>query len=278
MQLTRFYSLIRKLTPFSLHNYLLFSSSSASAGFSSLFNDQLNGESTIYRQRLRFQRPTTKISDECCRNSVSFIGSVKYPVKQFCTRNGSFGVYTFLEVRSSLKSNSSFLIFLEMWNKVAEISSKHLTPKDLVYVAGHLGSYIKNNANGEPEIVYKVRVKELNYVAWDEQGQSCQKRDGLGVKEEKGPVSSAFDREMERLHLWQVFFAKPDEWWDNRQGKSNPRRPDFKHKDTGECLWVSDNDPPWVKKQLQLQDSKQTESGQRGQGNAESRLYMWELV
>lgn len=53
-----------------------------------------------------------------------------------------------------------------------------------------------------------------------------------------------------------MFFANPSEWWDQRKRKRNPKQPDFKHKDTGEALWLSNNDPPWVNKQLQLLDSK----------------------
>ena len=64
-----------------------------------------------------------------------------------------------------------------------------------------------------------------------------------------------------RLHLWQVFFSNPYEWWDCRKRKLNPKQPDFKHKDTGEALWLSKYDPPWVKKQLQLLDSKISEGG-----------------
>lgn len=79
-----------------------------------------------------------------------------------------------------------------------------------------------------------------------------------------------------RLHLWQVFFASPHEWWDNRGRKLYPSAPDFKHKDTGECLWIMPNDPPWVTKQLQLLDSKMTERGQGGLGSARSRLSIWE--
>lgn len=68
-------------------------------------------------------------------------------------------------------------------------------------------------------------------------------------------MSDTEERYRERLKLWQVFFANPQEWWDNRQGKRNPRAPDFKHKDTNECLWINPDDPPWVRKQLQLYDS-----------------------
>ncbi|CAN1194254.1 Protein OSB1, mitochondrial [Linum perenne] len=58
------------------------------------------------------------------------------------------------------------------------------------------------------------------------------------------------------LYLWQVFFHNPDEWWDNRRDKKNPRSPDFKHKDTGEALWLGRDDPPWIRKQLQRLDDE----------------------
>lgn len=67
-----------------------------------------------------------------------------------------------------------------------------------------------------------------------------------------------------RLYLWQVFFSSPYEWWDNRKNKKNSRSPDFKHKDTGEVLWLQPNDPSWVKRQLQLLDSNRAGQWQEG--------------
>lgn len=58
-----------------------------------------------------------------------------------------------------------------------------------------------------------------------------------------------------------MFFANPNEWWDQRKCKTNPKQPDFKHRDTGEALWLSKHDPPWVTKQLELHDSKIAEGG-----------------
>ncbi|CAH9086123.1 unnamed protein product [Cuscuta epithymum] len=76
-------------------------------------------------------------------------------------------------------------------------------------------------------------------------------------------VSRAEDRQemrRSRLYLWQVFFSNPDEWWDNRSKKVNRNSPDFKHKHTGEALWLMQDDPPWVRRQLELQDSKSVET------------------
>ncbi|KAF7817526.1 Protein OSB1, mitochondrial [Senna tora] len=78
--------------------------------------------------------------------------------------------------------------------------------------------------------------------------------------------------EENRLHLWQVFFANPYEWWDNRNCKANPKQPDFRHKDTGEALWLKQYDPPWVKRQLQILDSKMAEGEPVGR---RSRVTTW---
>lgn len=76
-------------------------------------------------------------------------------------------------------------------------------------------------------------------------------------------------------HLWHVFFSDPHEWWDNRKNKKHPRSPDFKHKDTGEALWIDSNDPPWVKSQLQLLDSRMEEQWPGKDVGSSSRVSQW---
>ncbi|KAL6496259.1 hypothetical protein OROGR_029517 [Orobanche gracilis] len=44
---------------------------------------------------------------------------------------------------------------------------------------------------------------------------------------------------------WKDLVENPYKWWDNRLGKKNPKSPDFKHKETGEALWLSDS-PDWA--------------------------------
>jgi hypothetical protein len=34
------------------------------------------------------------------------------------------------------------------------------------------------------------------------------------------------------------FATNPDEFWDNRLNKKNPKGPDIKHKDTGNAAWL----------------------------------------
>lgn len=48
----------------------------------------------------------------------------------------------------------------------------------------------------------------------------------------------------QKENLWTEFFSQ---WLDSRPEKVNVRYPDFKHKKTGDALWVVDNqNPPWV--------------------------------
>ncbi|KAG0565624.1 hypothetical protein M758_7G001800 [Ceratodon purpureus] len=48
--------------------------------------------------------------------------------------------------------------------------------------------------------------------------------------------------------LWEKYFADPSQWWDNTITKRNYRAPDFKHKVTGEALWIfNPSTPQWVK-------------------------------
>ncbi|ESW24981.1 hypothetical protein PHAVU_004G177000 [Phaseolus vulgaris] len=44
---------------------------------------------------------------------------------------------------------------------------------------------------------------------------------------------------------WNDLVQNPAKWWDNRLDKRNEKAPDFKHKDTGEGLWL-DSSPSWV--------------------------------
>lgn len=74
--------------------------------------------------------------------------------------------------------------------------------------------------------------------------------------------------------LWQAFFNRPVEWWDNRTAKWSPRSPDFKHKYTGQGLWIDSSlNPSWVKSQLAGLDftMKVLEESGRGESSARSQ-------
>ncbi|XP_022894358.1 protein OSB1, mitochondrial-like [Olea europaea var. sylvestris] len=216
-------------------------------------SDEPDGGSFVYRRALKYQRPITVQYDESLRNSVSFIGTIDYPIKNCNTTNGHFGVYTMLNVKASPGLYRDLRVLLKMWHEMAEISVQHLKPNDLIYVSGHLGWYTKVDEYGRCIRCHEVQVKEINFVAQSGLAPACKKSKKL----ESGDSTVDYaQKKRDRLHLWQVFFTNPNEWWDNRKSKPRPNHPDFKHKDTGEVLWLQDNDPPWIKKQVQLYDAR----------------------
>ncbi|KAF5956578.1 hypothetical protein HYC85_003803 [Camellia sinensis] len=70
----------------------------------------------------------------------------------------------------------------------------------------------------------------------------------LNVKQAKGSKGD---------DSWKNLVENPDKWWDNRTDKIKERAPDFKHKDTGEALWLN-NCPAWLLSRLPPLKSKHT--------------------
>ncbi|KAF3959023.1 hypothetical protein CMV_016120 [Castanea mollissima] len=94
---------------------------------------------------------------------------------------------------------------------------------------------------GSPDFTHKDRcyplwltdapswvLSELDRVEFDVKTQKPKQ-----VKQHRGEES------------WKDLVQNPTKWWDNRLNKRNQRAPDFKHKDTGEGLWLNGS-PDWV--------------------------------
>ncbi|KAE9586185.1 hypothetical protein Lal_00010127 [Lupinus albus] len=230
------------------------------------FDDDVSDSSAVYRHAIKFQRPAIIQWSPQQENRASFIGTVMREPKIVNSKTGKFGVYTVLKVqRSNEPNSSSFKVDLMMWKQMAELALEHLKLNDFIYVSGCLGSFKRPHATGNFIMNYKLVVKELHFVAQE-----------IAYKGHKKLESTEADvgiqNHQNRIYLWQVFFVNPNEWWDNRKRKLNPKQPDFKHKNTSEALWLSKYDPPWVKKQLQLLDSKIAEAGPIGR---QSRVSTW---
>ncbi|KAL0915838.1 hypothetical protein M5K25_013297 [Dendrobium thyrsiflorum] len=226
-----------------------FSSGPFVSFFSSFSSRSIIPESIAYRRSML--RPPSIVAPRKLRYNVcSFIGTIVS------------------RVQSSGKCSHGMRAFAFLKGKLAEISLQHLKQNDFIYVSGPLGSYEKINASGRSEIIYKVFVQDLNFVRQLDQHRTT----SMPVEPDPGKLPSSLSGSLkeemagesgtipekqllEKLHLWQLFFASPTEWWDNRRSKKNPSFPDFKHKDTKECLWLSPDDPPWVTEQLQLYDA-----------------------
>ncbi|KAM7278612.1 hypothetical protein ACFE04_005746 [Oxalis oulophora] len=83
--------------------------------------------------------------------------------------------------------------------------------------------------------------------------------DNLDRSEEPKLQNSAHNSKQAKLlkddELWKDVLKNQSKWWDNRLNKKNKNSPDFKHKDTGEALWL-DSSPDWVKHNLPSPKSK----------------------
>uniref|UniRef100_A0A0E0KGA2 Protein OSB1, mitochondrial n=1 Tax=Oryza punctata TaxID=4537 RepID=A0A0E0KGA2_ORYPU len=229
-------------------------------------------ESVAYRMSM-LRAPPVVPRKGLPRNSCSLIGRLRAPVRPCggssdeCPR-----AYTFLSISSSSSSSSpprsssssNFCLTLQLKGELANVSLKHLKQNDLIYVSGFLASYHKVDGSGEKHIFYKVYVTDLNYVL--DQNLRPQNDENFSDKASmKSPTDEVFLEKMykDRLRLWQIFFASPYEWWDNRQSKPYFNCPDFKHKDTREKLWLCADDPPWIRRQLELLDQQLAENGHR---------------
>ncbi|XP_057718166.1 protein OSB1, mitochondrial-like [Arachis stenosperma] len=215
-------------------------------------DDAVSGTSAAYSHTLKFQRPSTIDWHRGIENNASFIGTVTRQPKPVNSKNGCFGAFTVLKIsnpRCDDSHSSNLRVVLFMWDRLAEIALKHLKGNDFIYVSGSLRSYTKVDHSGNDNVNYQLVVKELDFVA-RKIGHEGHKR------LESIEAADSIQNNQNRLHLWHVFFSNPYEWWDHRKSKYNTKQPDFKHKDTGEVLWLSKYDPPWVRKQLELLDSK----------------------
>ncbi|XP_020416271.1 protein OSB1, mitochondrial isoform X2 [Prunus persica] len=292
----------RKPSPsllFSQRLALLSSSSAANPRVSNSFSDDDREGSGVYRRALKFQRPTTitwRRREESLGNSDSFIGTVWHPWQENLGNSTSFIGTVWHPWQENLGNSASFIGTVwhpwqeNLGNSASFIGTvihplRVVNNNDRGPFGVHTVLCVKNSPQsdsnfrlfrflhkGGSEWGFQTAspvVQELNYVAQHGQGSSSKtyeepQSDGGGAVSEKYK---------DRLHLWQVFFANPYEWWDNREDKLNPRQPDFKHKDTGEALWLSPGDPPWIKRQLELLD---TRMAQQGHGQKRFRVSKWE--
>ncbi|KAL3033415.1 hypothetical protein AAZX31_02G136400 [Glycine max] len=192
---------------------------------------------------------------ELC-NSVNLIGNVAAPVEIKHLPSGKVVAWTRLYVKKSATQSSS--ISLTFWDDLAHVASQHLQKGYQIHVSGRLIIDTVETEEGKTQTYYKVVAQQLNFIernfssASSSQGQEFDFAMAGGRK-----VSNAVNSTGSVVESWNAFFANPGEWWDNRNNKRNPKAPDFKHKDTGEALWIEGRySPPWVKSQLEILDSR----------------------
>ncbi|KAG2547324.1 protein OSB2, chloroplastic-like [Panicum virgatum] len=206
-------------------------------------------------------------SRELC-NSVRLIGTVGTEVELRQLPSGSAVARGRLAVWKS--ATETTWVTLQFWDDLAHVASEHVKKGDRIYVSGRLVSDTVDEGPEKRHVYYKVAVQELNFI---ESMQPVRLYEPEASQDTPGgrrgdyfdsTSSSTEDNNRDNIsssrsteELWQAFFANPLEWWDNRTNKKNPRYPDFKHKHTGEALWIDGrNNPNWVVSQLAVLDSR----------------------
>ncbi|XP_022991273.1 protein OSB2, chloroplastic-like [Cucurbita maxima] len=189
-------------------------------------------------------------------NSVSLIGTVGTPVELKHLPSGKDVARTRLAVWKS--STETSWINLAFWDELAHVASQHIQKGNQIYVSGRMVADVVEADDGKQQTYHKVVVQQLNFIERSNSAAPHCDQDSNSAMEGRKLGSGAVDNMGgSTQELWQAFFANPVNWWDNRKNKKNPKYPDFKHKDTGEALWVEGrNNPPWVKSQLALLDMR----------------------
>ncbi|KAJ0110674.1 hypothetical protein Patl1_03251 [Pistacia atlantica] len=193
-------------------------------------------------------------------NTVQLIGVVGTAVEIKHLPSGKVVAWTRLAVKKS--ATDTTWINLTFWDELAHVASQHVEKGNQIYVSGRLVSDMVESDEGKQQTYYKVVVQQLNFIersfpsvaSYDRESNFMAAGNFLAGKK-LGNNSGNNTGSIEEL--WQAFFANPVDWYDNRKNKRNPKYPDFKHKDTGEALWVEGRyNPPWVKSQLAILDTR----------------------
>ncbi|XP_042026823.1 protein OSB2, chloroplastic-like [Salvia splendens] len=198
--------------------------------------------------------PEIQWKKELC-NSVQLIGVVGAPVQIKHLASGKAVAWTRLAVKKS--QTDTTWISLTFWDDLAHIASQHVEKGQQIHVSGRLVSDTVETDDGKQQVYYKVVVQQLNFIERSPPPVPLYNGDSNSATPGKSQSAFSANSTGTTEELWQAYFANPMEWWDNRKNKRSPNYPDFKHKDTGEALWVEGRyNPPWVKSQLSVLDSK----------------------
>ncbi|CAN6553929.1 unnamed protein product [Malus baccata var. baccata] len=214
--------------------------------------DQYNGNGSSIQVPIAYPRPVeVQWKKELC-NTVHLIGVVGLPVEIKHLPSGKVLAWTRLAVKKSATDTS--WINLTFWDELAHVAFQHVEKGQQIYVTGRLISDSVETDEGKQQTYYK----QLNFVEKGFSSPALKDHDSDSFTTGRNLGNNATKNITETTQeLWQAFFANPVEWWDNRKTKRNPKYPDFKHKDTGEALWIEGrNNPQWVKSQLAILDTR----------------------
>ncbi|KAL7588395.1 hypothetical protein Lser_V15G38144 [Lactuca serriola] len=218
-------------------------------------------------------------------NSVNLIGRVKIPVQFETSSDGKNWAGTIISQDDDSESPTSlpsFWIPVIFEGDLAHIAMSHLKEKDFVHVAGHLSVDVPPFKLSEVQANVQVMAHTINFVQKKTSTSTPYKLDRWSTKNS----DAAFEQENESLLLdddaessqvhnnskevktfhsakkfdkqtprasWRDLLTNSTQWDDNREKKRKglvkAKYPDFKHKVSGDGLWL-DNAPPEVLQSL----------------------------
>lgn len=184
---------------------------------------------------LGFKRPEVmEWQDDMAVNSASFIGTIGRDVNIQYLDSGKIVASSSIKVKRRIKDDSWFLV--EFWGDLAEVAAAHLKKDSYVFVSGSVWVEMFLGKDGLQKTLGKVVVQDLKFV-----------QSGFQNAER---VISGHDMSIEEQ--WKDVFDNPSHWWDNRLNKINPNGPDYRHKFSGNPLWINNRfTPPWVQERLE---------------------------
>lgn len=208
-----------------------------------------------YSSQVSYPKPPEIPWNKELTNAVHLIGVVGTIIETKHLPSGKFLAWTRLAVRKSATDTS--WINLTFWDELAHAASQHVEKGQQIYISGRLVSDVVESGDGKQQTYHKVVVQQLNFVERSSSSMSSYDSESNFMTAGKKYGNNSGNNTGSTEELWQAFFVSPNEWWDNRKNKKNPKYPDFKHKDTGEALWVEGRyNPPWVKSQLEILDTR----------------------
>ena len=210
-------------------------------------------------------------------NAVSLIGNLGRDPDVRYLESGATVANTSIAVsREEEREAKPSWFSLEMWGDLAERAEGNLFKGQRVHVTGRLlQNRWQDKATGMPRERVSIRVNAINLVEGEggprafAGSKSAAAHGGRfaprGAPGAGGGAASAHVAEAQ----WTALFSNPRAFWDNREGKRNPRAPDFKHKETGEALWItSKTTPAWVAGALQTLNTEDGGGGTQGGAGA----------
>jgi single-strand DNA-binding protein len=159
---------------------------------------------------------------------------------------------------------------VDVWGEEGIRMAEHVRKGRTICVQGQLKTESWTDKDtGAPRSRVKIVAKQFSFVASSKQGGGGeydnsytsppprqQQRQNTGASQQQARAAAPRQMGMAsgtspKEALWRSLAEKPETWYDNRDKKAqpgaNPKSPDFKHKESGDALWIDSRDTPaWV--------------------------------